>query len=85
LREFAAKHADAGPALDTWFHVVDKVTWNNFADVRRTYNSADVVGEYTIFNVKDDVRIITTIDYDWHKVFIKHVLTHAEYDRKRWK
>lgn len=85
LREFAARHADAGPALDAWFHAVNKAIWTTFADVRQTYNSTDVVGQYTVFNVKDDIRIITTIDYEWRKVFIKHVLTHAEYDRGRWK
>jgi mRNA interferase HigB len=84
LREFAAVHADAGPALGAWFRVVAKVRWKTFAEVRQTYRSADVVGTYTVFNVKDDIRIITTIDYAWGKVFIKHVLTLAEYDRRRW-
>ena len=85
LREFAAKHADAGPALDTWFKVVDTAVWKTFADVRQTYRSADVVRAYIVFNAKDDIRIITTIDYTWGKVFIKHVLTHADYDRGHWK
>jgi mRNA interferase HigB len=85
LRDFAAVHADAGPALDAWFRVVDKVIWKTFVEVRQTYRSADLVGDYVVFNVKDDVRIITTIDYTWGKVFIKHVLTHQEYDRGRWK
>ena len=85
LREFAQKHADAGPALNAWFRVVSRATWSNFAEVRQTYRSADIIDEYTVFNVKDDIRIITTIDYRWRKVFIKHVLTHSEYDRGRWK
>jgi mRNA interferase HigB len=85
LREFAAQHAAAGSALDTWFKVADKATWKTFADVRQTYRSADVVGGYIVFNVKDDIRLITTIDFTWGKVFIKHVLTHAEYERGRWK
>lgn len=62
-----------------------KATWATLADVRQTYNSTDVVGQWTVFNVKDDIRIIATIDYEWRKVFIKHVLTLSEYDRERWK
>ncbi|MCO5177337.1 MAG: type II toxin-antitoxin system HigB family toxin [Thermomicrobiales bacterium] len=85
LREFAAVHADATTALNTWFRVVNKAEWRTFAELRMTYRSADMVGQYTVFNVKDDIRIIAVVDFQWSKVFIKHVLTHAEYDRGRWK
>lgn len=85
LREFAAAHADASAALDTWFRVVSKAQWQSFAELRMTYRSADLVGQFTVFNVKDDIRIIAVVDFRRSKVFIKHVLTHAEYDRGRWK
>jgi mRNA interferase HigB len=29
--------------------------------------------------------LITKIDYAYQKVFIKYVLTHAEYDKEKWK
>jgi mRNA interferase HigB len=25
------------------------------------------------------------VDYEYQKIFIRHVLTHAEYDREEWK
>ncbi|MFB2976909.1 type II toxin-antitoxin system HigB family toxin [Microseira sp. BLCC-F43] len=30
-------------------------------------------------------RLITLVDYKYQKVFIRHVLTHAEYDKEDWK
>ena len=30
-------------------------------------------------------RLIVKIEYRWQMIFIKHVLTHAEYDRRGWK
>jgi len=30
-------------------------------------------------------RLIASIHYNRHKVYIRNVLTHAEYDRETWK
>ena len=44
--------------------------------------SADYVPPYTIFDVGGNkYRIVTAIHYNRRKVYIRHVLTHAEYDR----
>lgn len=41
---------------------------------------------YTVFNIGgNNFRLITKIEYEYHKVFIKHVLTHPEYDKENWK
>jgi mRNA-degrading endonuclease HigB of HigAB toxin-antitoxin module len=29
--------------------------------------------------------LITKIEFQWKAIYIKHVLTHSEYDRGRWK
>ena len=51
-------------------------------DVRLTFNSADAVGKWTVFNVKGNhYRLIAEINYAFARVYIRHVLTHAEYDR----
>jgi mRNA interferase HigB len=43
------------------------------------------VGPYTVFNIKGNVyRLIVKIEYRWQMIFVKHLLTHAEYDRKEW-
>ncbi len=34
LREFWEKHPDAKIALQTWFHDVERATWNTPADIK---------------------------------------------------
>jgi mRNA-degrading endonuclease HigB of HigAB toxin-antitoxin module len=60
-------------------------SWHNLMDVRKVYPSADRVGPYTVFNIKGNVyRLIVKIEYRWQMIFVKHLLTHAEYERKEW-
>ena len=66
--------------------MAEATVWNKFADVRATYPSADKVKRCTVFNVGgNNYRVITRISYEDIAVFILHVLTHAEYDRDKWK
>ncbi len=68
-------------ALDAWYRTVKRATWSSFADVRETYGSADAVGDYVVFNVGGNkIRIVAEINYKHSRVYIRHVLTHAEYD-----
>ncbi len=86
LRDFAAQHADAGDWLDRWFHTANKAQWSSIEDVHEVYVSADVVDIWTVFNVRGNhYRLITEINYVKQRVYIRHVLTHVEYSRGRWK
>lgn len=63
-----------------------KETFTNFAHLRATFPSADLVGVFTVFNIGgNNYRLIAVIHYNRSKVYIRHVLTHAEYDRGDWK
>jgi len=56
------------------------------SDVRQTFCHADLVGDKTVFNIKgNDYRLITVIRYDLGIIYIKDLLTHAEYDKGKWK
>jgi mRNA interferase HigB len=86
LRKFAAQYADSESWLDTWFYTASKARWTSIKDVHEVYPSADVVDRWTIFNVRGNrYRLIVEINYLKQRVYIRHVLTHAEYDRGRWK
>jgi mRNA interferase HigB len=86
LREAAQKHGDLEAPLDAWYRIAKRADWKSLADVRKTWATADSVGRYTVFNVKGNgYRLITEINYQSGRVFIRHVMTHAEYDRERWK
>jgi mRNA interferase HigB len=82
LRQFWQKHSDAQEPLKAWLKVTEQAEWRNLADVRRVFPSADVVDVYTVFNIKGNrYRLITAIHYNRQKVYIRHMFTHAEYDR----
>jgi len=54
--------------------------------VRRDFPHADGVGRWTVFNIGgNDFRLVTEIAYRTHKVFIRFVGTHHEYERGQWK
>jgi mRNA interferase HigB len=86
LREFWATYPDAEAPLRAWHRIVEHSTWQNFADLRATYASADQVGKFTIFNIGGNkYRLIAHIHFNRQKVFVRHVLPHKQYTAGAWK
>lgn len=86
LREFWEKHPNAEPSLLLWYQRTSDAQWQNFVDVRQVFSAADLVGNFTVFNIGgNNYRLITFIDYEYQIVFIRSVMTHAEYDKENWK
>jgi mRNA interferase HigB len=86
LFEAARRHAELSGPLDVWYRIAKKAEWKNLTDVRRTLPSADFVSPFTIFNIKGNAyRLVTEINYYTAKIFLRHVLTHAEYSKGGWK
>ena len=83
LRAFWENHADARSALESWYKLLAKSDATNFAELKQTFGSADYVQpDYVIFDIKGNhYRIITRINFTYKTVWIKHILTHAAYDR----
>ena len=86
LREFWTAYPESESPLRAWVTVVEKLDWQKFADVRATFGHADVVGRCVVFNIGGNkFRLIVAIHYNRGKVFVRHVLTHEEYDQGHWK
>lgn len=86
LVEFWVKHSDAESPLQAWYRTMESEVFTNFNDLRATFASADYVDELTVFNIGGNkYRLIASIHYNRHKVYIRAVLTHAEYGRGDWK
>ncbi len=67
--------------MEAWYRVVKNASFANFNDVRRTFNSADYVAPYTVFDVGgNNFRVIAAIHYNGQRLYIRFVFTHAEYD-----
>ena len=86
IREFSVIHRGAEISLRAWFRIARRSDWRNFAELKQTYPSADLVGRYTVFNIHgNNYRLITRIVYRSRTLFIVAVLTHQEYDLGKWK
>ena len=86
IREFARVHAGSFEPLEHWYHIARKAAWSSLAEVRTDFSHADMVGKFTVFNIGGNkYRLITTIKYRWKVVYLRHIFTHAEYDKGAWK
>lgn len=86
LQTFWQNHPNAEKPLSAWFTQVKRVHWQNFAELRRDFPAADLVGRFVVFNISGNhYRLITRVEFASQKVYIRHILTHAEYDKGRWK
>ena len=86
VAKFKKKHAAGRSAFDGWTTLATASNWKNYEDLKKTFPSADTYGDCTIFNVGGNkYRLIALVDYETQTIYIKQVLTHAEYDRDRWK
>lgn len=85
LLEAAGRHAELREPLDVWYRLAKKARWRNLAEVRQVLPTTDAVDRFTVFNIKGNAyRLITEINYRTGRIFLRHVLTHAEYSKGAW-
>ena len=83
LRDFWARHHQAEEQLRAWFGLVSRAGWRGPAEIREMFNSADFVGDSrVIFDLGGNkYRLVTHVAYRHHRVLIKFVGVHKDYDR----
>lgn len=83
LKEYAEAHPDVKVALQEWTTVVKNSKWTCFADVKRTFNSVDNVGnQHYMFNIRgNNYRLVVVIKFTIQFVYVRFIGTHAEYDK----
>jgi mRNA interferase HigB len=86
LREFWELHPRSRPMLEDWFHKASRTEASSFPMLRQTFGSADYVDGFTVFDVGGNrYRIVAVIHYDKQRLYVRKVMTHAEYDRNAWR
>jgi mRNA interferase HigB len=86
LRQFWEQHPDSQSGLGRWFTILDRNDFADFDALRATFPSVDQVGSLTVFNIAGNhYRLIAAIHFNRRRVYVRHILTHAEYDRGGWK
>jgi mRNA interferase HigB len=86
-REFAQGNPKpADEPLRRWANIVKESFWANPGELKAGFGAADFVGDLTVFNIGGNkYRLIAFVDYRRQIVYIKHILTHRQYDKGDWK
>lgn len=83
LKLYIEKHPDTKTALQNWLKTVKEAQWENFSDVKKSFNSVDNVGnQHYVFNIRgNNHRLVVVIKFTIKWVYIRFIGTHAEYDK----
>ena len=86
LREFASLYTAANAPLQAFRVRVEKGVYRNFAELRATFRGVDKVGVRYVFNIGGNkYRVVAGIAFAVQMLWVKAVLTHAQYDEGDWK
>ena len=82
LVDFYTQHSDARTSLEEWHKKTKEAKWNGFSDVKKTFRSADSVGNGRfVFNIKgNNYQLIALILFKTGMVYVRFLGTHSEYD-----
>jgi mRNA interferase HigB len=82
LRDFGAKHPTATIPLNEWWTKLEKSDCSNFNELKEVFGSVDYIGnDRYVFNIGgNNFRLVAMINFRAQRVYIRKVMTHAEYD-----
>ena len=81
--DYYTDNPDAEEALEEWYHKTKRAEWTCFADMKKTFNSVDNVGnQHYVFNNRgNNYRLVVVIKFTIKTVLIRFIGTHADYDK----
>lgn len=91
VRSWATRHSDAAGAIEKWIALIEAGEWKNLVELRAVFSSADEVivksdRRVVVFNIGGNkYRLIAAIHYNTQIVYALMFMTHAEYDKDKWK
>lgn len=83
ITEYCINNKEAEIALEEWYQKTKKAEWTCFADMKKTFNSVDNVGnQHYVFNIKgNNYRLIVVIKFTIKTVLIRFIGAHVDYDK----
>ena len=83
LVDYYTQRPDAKTALEDWYNKTKDAKWNNYAEMKKTFNSVDSVGNKRyVFNIKgNSYRLVVIVLFIPKYVYIRFIGTHYEYDK----
>ncbi|XGA80609.1 type II toxin-antitoxin system HigB family toxin [Halomonas sp. CH40] len=80
------KYPKAATALDSWYRLMKLNDPKDFNAMKNIFPATDKVGDFHVFDIGGNkLRLIAIVHYNIKRVFIRHILSHDEYDRGQWK
>ena len=80
----ALRNPQLAARAERWYILAARNNFANFAELRRVFPSADLVGDKLVFNLGSH-RLICGVSYIRRAFFFKALLSHADYDKGGWK
>ncbi len=76
-------HADAAEPLREWARVMRLKHYREHLEVQKDFPRVDFIGpRKAVFNIgRNKYGLIVDLRYDLGRVYIRHIVTHAEYRR----
>jgi mRNA interferase HigB len=82
LVDFGALHPHATVSLKVWRRCIEANAFPHFADLKAMFGSVDRVGGFCVFDIGGNkYRLVAAVHFDRQILYVRHVFTHAEYDR----
>lgn len=83
VRDFFNKYPESEESLMTWFDVTEAMSFANFHEVKKSFNSVDAIGNSLyVFNIHGNkYRLIARIHFRVRTVYIRFIGTHQQYDK----
>ena len=83
IKEYSEMVPESKVALQDWVSKVKKSKWSCFADIKKTFNSVDNVGnQHYVFNIKgNNYRLVVVIKFVIGFVYVRFIGTHSEYHK----
>jgi mRNA interferase HigB len=81
--EFWGKHPESEKTMQEMHHLLRHCNARNFSELKQTFNSVDIVGRRTVFDVHGNkYRVVARVNYDpGRTIHVLGVFTHQEYDK----
>ena len=79
-------HPECESSLTGWLKVIENNEFKSFAALKASFNCIDKVEHLYVFDIGGNkLRLIASIHFNRQKLYIRHILTHKEYDKGKWR
>lgn len=66
--------------------MIETNRFDNWSGLKKVFNAVDKVGDLAVFNIGGNkYRLVAYLNFERQIIYVKAVMTHAEYDKGDWK